>query len=180
MPSEWQDYGWDDVFFGDRHFDQPRPRRHFDQVKRVEKSPKVKQYYTTILLSPCLLQSIFSLSLYSLILISTKALSNSAIQPSVFSQNSQLSLLFVFILFLFIYRCYNMLYLTILLIFLVHFFRTTSKRISRLRSRWRCLVSCFLQGKTTFPGDSSGFSNPLNDGTSLRFEWQYGVGTWQG
>ena len=35
--------------------------RHFDQVKRVEKSPKAERYCTTILLSPCLLQSIFSL-----------------------------------------------------------------------------------------------------------------------
>ena len=32
--------------------------RHLDQVER---SPKAKQYCTTILLSPCLLQSIFSL-----------------------------------------------------------------------------------------------------------------------
>ena len=49
--------------------------------------------------------------IYSLILISPKALSNSAIQLSVFSPTSQLSLLIVFIIFLFIYRCYNMLYL---------------------------------------------------------------------
>ena len=97
--------------------------RHFDQVKRVEKSPKAERYCTTILLSPCLLQSIFSL-LALIFPYFPKALSNSAIHAPIFSPIltptlliltlapiPQLSLLIVFILFLFIYRCYNMLYL---------------------------------------------------------------------
>ena len=97
--------------------------RHFDQVKRVEKSPKAEQYLPTILLSPCLLQSIFSLLTLTYPYF-PKALSNSAIQPSIFSPppNSLFSLFFI--LFLFIYRCYNMLYLIILLFFVL-FFRTT-------------------------------------------------------
>ena len=91
-----------------------------------------------------------SLSLHSSFLISPKSLSNSAIQLSVFFSTSQLSLLIVFILFLFIYRCYNMLYLMIFLIFLVHFFRTTHWGLT-------------FPGDKPVPGVSSGIECPLND-----------------
>ena len=61
-----------------------------------------------------------------------------------------LSHLVIFIPFLFIYRCYNMLYLIILLIFLVHFFRAT---------RW----GLTFPGDKPVPGVSSGIECPLND-----------------
>ena len=68
--------------------------RHFDQVKRVEKSPKAKQYCTTILLSPCLLQSIFYLLTLTYPYF-PKALSNSAIHTSVFSSTHTTPYLFL-------------------------------------------------------------------------------------
>ena len=36
----------------------------------------------------------------------------------------------------------------------------------------------FLQGRTTFPGDSSGFSNPLNDKTTLEMTF-FGVSSFR-
>ena len=83
--------------------------RHFDQVKRVEKSPKAERYCTTILLSPCLLQSIFSLFtlIFPYFIQITKQLSN---QASVFlapPPNSLFSLfLFSFFLFIVVTICY--------------------------------------------------------------------------
>ena len=73
--------------------------RHFDQVKRVEKSPKAKQYCTTILLSPCPLQRLFSLLplIFPYFTQSTKQFGNPTL---CFFPTSQLSLLIAFILFL--------------------------------------------------------------------------------
>ena len=45
--------------------------RHFDQVKRVEKSPEAKQYYTTTFVLSALLSIDFAFFLYSLYLSPT-------------------------------------------------------------------------------------------------------------
>ena len=131
--------------------------RHFDQVKRIEKSPEAKQYYTTTLVLFALLSIDFAFLLYSFYLspavfyhiYSTHLISSQrsslldsfirfTLQRLPFSLHSfypcslqriapfpllthtthnpsslstpHFSLPIIFITFIFIYRCYNMLY----------------------------------------------------------------------
>ena len=91
-----------------------------------------------------------------------KALSNSAIILFVFSSTSQLSLLIVFILFLVIVVI--ICYIGKFLLFFT--FINSQQQLGDLSTSLEMTVHSqlfFLQGRTTFPGDSSGFSNPLND-----------------
>ena len=93
--------------------------RHFDQVQRVEKSPKAKQYYTTTLVLSALLSNGFSIWLHliypcSLQWIAPFSLLTHTTHNPPLSTASPPSF---FYLFSFIYRCYNMLYLKIQLHF---------------------------------------------------------------
>ena len=118
-PSEWQDFGWDDVFLGivisTKWNAWRNPLRRSSTYPPLSfiliNSSDFAFSYTRLTFSIAPLSHILTYPYF------LKALSNSAILLSVFSPTSRLSLFIVFILFLFIYRCYNMLYLIIFLIF---------------------------------------------------------------